>query len=109
MYTRKFNLPEEIEIIEYLDSQTFNGYYGKNDSQSIDQKCTFDILNLNSKCLVNFYEQGKREVCINDFILNEYSKFIYQNKTAHNGKAALRFATHKEYDKIFCRSISGRF
>ena len=105
MYTRKFNLPEEIEIIEYLDSQTFNGYYGKNDSQSIDQKCTFDILNLNSKCLVNFYEQGKKEVCINDFILSEYSKFIYQNKTSHNGKAILRNETYKEYDKIFGNTL----
>lgn len=99
IYPRRFRMPEQKKIIEYLNSINFIGYY-KNGISAIDQKCTFDILHLNSKCILNLLKNNKNEFGIKDFLENSYVYEIYKNKTLSNGKAVIRNGTYNEYDKV---------
>jgi hypothetical protein len=99
---RKFTLPEEKKIIEYLESITYTGYYKKNVCTvcALDQKCTYDVLNTDCKCILNMIK-NKTKFTINDYFNDSYTNNLFLNRTARNGKAKIGPKTMKEYDKIF--------
>lgn len=108
MYKRRFLLPEQKEIEEYLNSIDYsNGFYSnsENKSSAIDQKCTFDIIYVNSKCIMNLIKQGKNSFSVNSFMNDEYSEILYSEKTSKNGKAVLSNKTKREYDKVFGNTL----
>ena len=112
MIKREFNLPEQIEVKEYIKSIDFPGYYKQNHGFQcwlIDQKVTYDILNLICKCILNKYG-NKPNISFhhNDFLDDQYSKNIFYSRTSSNGKAILSNKTTKEYDKLF-RRLSKRY
>lgn len=102
-YPKKFNISEQKTIIEFLNSINFTGYYKQINNVTIcaiDQKNTYDLLHVISKCILNMVKR-KKFFTIKDFFEDEYSKDILKEKTYDNGKAVLRKETHKEYDKLF--------
>ena len=106
-YVREFNMPEQIKAINYLNSINITGYYKEVDGGfccAIDQKNTYDLLNVICKCVLNLSNQ-KIDFKIKDFFDDEYSKNILRDKTYDNGKAILRNETLKEYDKIFGNTL----
>ena len=104
-YLKEFVLPEQKEIIDYLETIEFTGYYKKNIS-SIDQKCTFDILHVNAKCILNFITTKKLKIfSINDFLKDDYTHNLYKEKTSNNGKAVIKEGTKKEYDKVIGNTL----
>lgn len=104
-YLKEFVLPEQKEIIDYLETIEFTGYYKKNIS-SIDQKCTFDILHVNAKCILNFITtKNLKFFSINDFLKDDYTHNLYKEKTSNNGKAVIKEGTKKEYDKVIGNTL----
>ena len=96
---------DEIPWIDYLETIEFTGYYKKNIS-SIDQKCTFDILHVNAKCILNFITtKNLKFFSINDFLKDDYTHNLYKEKTSNNGKAVIKEGTKKEYDKVIGNTL----
>lgn len=98
-------LPNSEKIIEYINSIQFTNYYKENSQNikisSIDQKCTYDILYVISKCLINFHNINKTFISIDDFFNDEYTRNLLKDKTSSNGKAIVdKNKTSKEYDKL---------
>ena len=108
---RKFNLKVEQEIASYIETIDFSsGYYKKNNNFEcwiIDQKVTWDILNITCKCIINIVDVEHKTIFkYQDFFKDEYSKSMYCNRSYSNGKAVLssnpdKTNTTKEYDKLF--------
>ncbi len=108
---RHFSLKEEHQIIDYIETIDFScGYYKKNNNFEcwiVDQKVTWDILNITCKCVLNLIDtKQKTDFRHQDFFEDEYSRSIYCNRSCSNGKAVLsnelnQKNTSKEYDKLF--------
>ena len=76
---RKFNLKVEQEIASYIETIDFSsGYYKKNNNFKcwiIDQKVTWDVLNITCKCIINIVDvEHKTNFKHQDFLKDAYSK-----------------------------------
>lgn len=105
MNKKEFNLPEQIKVKEYIENVDFPGYYKQNHGFQcwlIDQKVTYDILNLICKCILNKYgDEPDTPFHHKDFLDDKYSRDLFYSRTSSNGKAILSDKTTKEYDKLF--------
>ena len=102
---KSFELPEQKEIKNYLSNIDFCHFYKTNNNYTcwiIDQKVTYDVLNVVCKCIMNMNNKNEiKSFKHTMFMDDKYSKDIFQTRTCKNGKAILSNKTLKEYDKLF--------
>lgn len=108
---KKFDLPEQKEIINYLNGINYVGFIKQNGNVTVecfDQKTTFDILNCVCKCIIdNIKRKGiKWEFTYIDFFKDDYSKKIFEErKKAYGAAYEINNKTKKEFDKVFTNSF----
>lgn len=104
---RSFELEEQKQIKDYLDSIDYCGFNRHNKqfdttAQAVDQKVTYDVLNTTCRCLVHWINNDLSKIFSHsDFLHDDFSKRLYSSKKEEYGAAILSEKTKKEYDKLF--------